>query len=150
LSSADFPASPPALAPGAVDGWYLEGFGALRCEPGGILNLNRYLPASIREVRLARRLEMPEAGKVVFLIGFSDDVLLQIDEQEVFSGHNTWKDTSEWKDRGYASPDHRVEVQLSRGLHTITARLKAVEYFGFGMALRIEGSPHKLLPVDLF
>lgn len=150
LLSADFPASPPIPTPGTVDGWFLDGFGALRCEPGGILILNRYLPASTREVRLVRRLEMPDAGTLTVHVGFSDELLLQVDEREVFSGHNTWKDTSERADRGYASLDYRVEIQLSRGFHTITAHLKASEYFGFGMAARIEGSPHKLLPVELY
>jgi hypothetical protein len=147
LSSAVFPAQPPA--PGMIEGWFLDGYGALKCEPGGILNLNRYLPAFVREVRLVRRFEMPEDGSLAFQIGFSDDLALQVDEKVIFAGQNTWKDTPVWSDRGYASMDHCVQVDLSRGIHTVTALLKATEYFGYGMAVKIEGNTHMLLPVDL-
>jgi hypothetical protein len=150
LLPADFPLQPVAPAAGTVDGWFLEGFGAVTCEPGGIINLNRYLPAFAREVRLVRRVEMPEDGKLDIHFGFSDELLLQVDDQTVFSGECTWKDTPEWSDRGYASLEHRVELNLSRGMHTITAVLKATEYFGYGMAVKLEGERYKLLPVDLF
>ena len=93
---------------------------------------------------------MPGDGSLAFQIGFSDDLTLQVDEKVIFTGQNTWKDTPEWSDRGYASLDHSVRIDLTRGIHTLSASLKATEYFGFGMALRIEGSPHTLLPVDLY
>ncbi len=149
LSAAVFPAQPAAPAPGMIDGWFLDGFGALKCEPGGMLNLNRYLPSFTREVRLVRRFEMAEDGNLSFHIGFSDELSLQVDEKVIFAGQNTWKDTPVWSDRGYASMDHCVQADLSRGIHTVTALLKATEYFGFGMAVKIEGSTHVLLPVDL-
>jgi hypothetical protein len=150
LSRAAFPACQPVPETGTVDGWFLEGFGAVSCEPSGILNLSRYLPAFTREVKLVRRIEMAADGVLAFQIGFSDELSLQVDGKDVFTGECTWKDTPEWSDRGYASLEHRVELNLSRGLHTITAVLKATEYFGYGMALRLEGEQVTLLPVDLF
>jgi hypothetical protein len=150
LSAAVLPARPDAPSPGTVDGWFLEGFGAVRCEPSGLLNLNRYLPNSVREVRLSRRMDMPGNGNVTFHFGFSDELSLQVDDRVVYSGQHTWKDTSEWSERGYASTDQHVSCDLSRGVHTVTAVLKATEYFGFGMALRIEGAPHSLLPAELY
>ncbi|MGB7538160.1 MAG: hypothetical protein WBM17_06445 [Anaerolineales bacterium] len=150
LSSAVFPSPPATHAPGTVDGWFMDGFGAMACEPSGILNLNRYLPASTREVRLVRRIEMREDGNLAFHIGFSDDLSLQVDEDIIFSGQNKWKDTPVWSDRGYASMDHGVRIDLTRGVHTLTAVLKATEYFGYGLAMRIEGSSYELLPADLY
>ncbi len=93
---------------------------------------------------------MREDGCLAFHIGFSDDISLQVDARVIFAGQNTWKDTPVWSDRGYASMDRSVRINLSRGIHTVTALLKATEYFGYGMALRIEGSPYALLPVDLY
>jgi hypothetical protein len=149
LASAAFPAPPASPAAGTIDGWFLEGYGAVACEPNGILNLNRYLPVTLREVRLLRRLEMPEAGAVKIHIGFSDELTLKIDDQAVFTGRHTWKDSPVWAERGYVSLDRRIEQTLERGVHALTAELKATEYFGYGMALRIEGCPYKLLPADL-
>ena len=93
---------------------------------------------------------MPGNGNVTFHFGFSDELSLQVDDRVVYSGQHTWKDTSEWSERGYASTDQHVSCDLSRGVHTVTAVLKATEYFGFGMALRIEGAPHSLLPAELY
>lgn len=42
--------------PGIVEEWFLEGYGRVACEPGGVLNVNRYLPVTMSEVRLVRRL----------------------------------------------------------------------------------------------
>jgi hypothetical protein len=92
---------------------------------------------------------MAADGVLAFQIGFSDELSLQVDGKDVFTGECTWKDTPEWSDRGYASLEHRVELTLSRGLHTITAVLKATEYFGYGMALQIVGGSHKLMPIAL-
>jgi hypothetical protein len=149
FSMSSSPARPESRVPGTIDGWFLEGFGAVACEPNGILNLNRYLPVSVREVRLQRRMDLSEDGTLTFHIGFSDELSLKIDGQEIFSGSHTWKDSPEWAERGYVSPDHRGERALPRGVHTVTAELKATEYFGYGLVLRIDGSPYTLLPAEL-
>jgi hypothetical protein len=148
LDSAAFPAAAPQPE-GTVGGWFLEGYGAVACEPSGILNLNRYLPVSVREARLVRRLELAETGTVILHFGFSDELALKVDDQVVFTGRHTWKDSPVWAERGYVSLDQRVGRNLGRGAHTIAADLKASEYFGYGLAMRIEGSPATLLPAEL-
>jgi len=150
FSSRSFPAMPEKPFPGTVPEWFLEGFGVVSCEPGGILNLNRYLPVSVDTVRLVRRMEMLENGSLTFHVGFSDELSLQLDDQVIFTGLNIWKDTPDWSDRGYVSMDHAVSHTLSRGSHTVIATLKAKELFGFGMALRIEGGPYRLRPAQLY
>jgi hypothetical protein len=148
-SSISFPAPPEEPAPGTLTEWFLEGFGTVTCEPSGILNLNRYLPITVGEVHLARQIEMLESGSLTFSVGFSDDLALQIDDQVIFTGQNTYQSSPNWADRGYVSMDEQVSHHLSQGPHTITATLKAKEFFGFGMILRIEGSEYRLLPAHL-
>jgi hypothetical protein len=148
-SSTSFPAPTGEPSPGLVTEWFLEGFGKVTCEPSGILNLNRYLPITVEQVRLVRWIEMLESGSLTFSIGFSDELSLQIDDQVIFTGQNIYQSTPLWSDRGYVSMDKQVSHPLSRGQHSITATLKAKEFFGFGMALRIEGSEYRLLPAHL-
>ncbi len=147
-SSISFPA-PPETPQGTLTEWFMEGFGKVVCEPGGILNLNRYLPITVKEVRLVRRIEMLESGSLTFSVGFSDDLALQIDDQVILTGQNIYYSSPNWADRGYVSMDKQVSHPLSKGLHTIAATLKATEFFGFGMALRIEGGEYRLLPAHL-
>jgi hypothetical protein len=149
LSSISFPASPEKPSPGTLTEWFLEGFGKVTCEPSGILNLNRYLPITAEQVRLVRWIEMLESGSLTFSIGFSDDLLLQIDDQVIFTGQNIYQSSPNWADRGYVSMGQQVSHPLSQGPHSITATLKAKEFFGFGMALGIEGGDYRLLPAHL-
>jgi hypothetical protein len=141
------PHEPPAL--GVLTEWFLEGYGKVICEPGGILNLNRYLPVSVDQVRLVRWLELAQEAELTFTLGFSDELILQVDEQDIFSGQNIFHPSPEWSKRGYVCLDHRVRHRLTSGLHKITADLKATEYFGFGMVLGIEGEEFSLLPARL-
>ncbi len=142
------PSAPVPFPEGFIREWFLDGYGAVQCEPNGILNLNRFLPASVREVRLDRRFELAGECRLKFHLGFSDELSLKVDGREIFAGRHTWKDTSEWADRGYSSPDFCAELPLARGTHTLAADVKATEYFGFGLAVRVEGSP-SFLPVGL-
>jgi hypothetical protein len=148
-SSMPFPDPPEKPAPGTVTEWFLEGFGKVTCEPSGILNLNRYLPITVEQVRLVRQIEMPESGNLTFSIGLSDELSLQIDDRIIFTGENIFHSSPNWANRGYVSMDKQVSRPLSQGLHTITATLKAKEFFGFGMALRIEGDKYRLLSAHL-
>jgi hypothetical protein len=150
LSSISFPAPPEEPSPRMVTEWFLEGFGKVTCEPSGILNLNRYLPITVEQVRLVRWIEMLESGSLTFSIGFSDELSLQIDDQVAFTGQNIYQSTPHWSDRGYVSMDKQVNYPLSQGRHSITATLKAKEFFGFGMALRIGGGEYRLLPAHLY
>ena len=64
------PGEPPALPGGTVEAWFAEGYGVVACEPNGVLNLNRYLPAALGEMRLTRRFEIVESGTIRFDFGF--------------------------------------------------------------------------------
>lgn len=82
----NFPALPGENTCGLLDAWFLDGFGKVNCEPGGILNLNRYLPVTVKEVRLIRQIEMLENGSLTLDLGFSDELNLQMDDQVIFTG----------------------------------------------------------------
>ncbi len=145
-----FPTPPGLPAPGTVLEWFLEGYGVVTCEPGGILNLNRYLPVSVGQVRLLREMEMLADGNLTFSVGFSDALSLQVDEQVIFAGENLFHSSPHWAERGYVSLDQQVSIPLSQGRHRILADLQATEYFGFGLALQIEGGDYRLLPARLY
>jgi hypothetical protein len=146
-----FPSAPTLPVHTPLMEWFLEGYGAVTCEPSGILNLNRYLPVSVREVHLVREIEITEAGDFTFRIGFSDVLSLQVDEQVIFTGENLFHSSPNWIERGYVSLEgQQVSLALSQGRHRITANLQATEYFGFGLALKIEGGEYRLPPVQLF
>ena len=149
FASYTFPAPPELPASGTLMEWFLEGFGKVTCEPGGILNLNRYLPVTVEHARLVRWIEMAESGTLTFRLGFSDVLLLQVDEQEIFDGENLFHNTPNWSERGYVSLDTRVSHPLSSGLHKLTATLQTKEFFGFGLSLAIEGGTYRLLPAHL-
>ncbi|MBN2550310.1 MAG: hypothetical protein JXB15_14190 [Anaerolineales bacterium] len=146
FSAADFPPAARHPTAGMVSEWFLEGFGMLSCEPNGILNLNRYLPVSTTVAHLQREIELEQEGELTFTLGFSDELSLRIDDQEIYHGENLWQDTPEWSERGYVSLDRQVIRHLNRGRYRLTAVLSAREYFGYGMTLRIEGDNYQLLP----
>jgi hypothetical protein len=136
-----------ALAPGAIMEWFVEGFGRAPCEPTGVLNLNRCLPASLGEARLVRRFEMPSAGQVELAIGFSDDLSLAVDGDPVFAGTNTFKGFGNYEERGYAHLGaHSVRLTLEPGIHHLAATLKVTEVFGWGLIVALRGEGIELLP----
>lgn len=145
FGSAVFPALPDP-AEGAVTSWLLEGFGRVEAEPGGILNLHRYLPSSVQEARLVREIEVPEDGVLTFKVGFSDELTLQVDDDVVFSGENRYHCGPVWAERGYVTPDQEVVCTLSKGRHSVVATVCVKELFGWGLAVVIEGV-RRLLPV---
>jgi hypothetical protein len=139
--SADSPA-------GAVDVWFLEGFGRVACEPHGILNLNRYVPLALGEARLTRPFEMLAEDAVELVFGFSDDLTLRVDDQVVFQGQRTFTGMQDYAGRGYVEPDaHRLRPTLPPGLHMLSAVLKTTEGFGWGLSLSLRGDHVRLLPV---
>lgn len=140
-----YPLPPPT---GTIGEWCLDGFGRVTTEHTGILNLNRYLPVSTNEARLLRDFELPEDSALTFTVGFSDELTLQVDDQVVFNGENTWKDSPNWSDRGYVTLDQQVTLPLPKGRHRLVAILKSKEYFGFGLILRIDGDRYRLLPAQ--
>ncbi len=141
----------PSAAPqGVVDAWFLEGFGVVHCEPGGILNVNRYLPLSVEEVALTRRFEARSPGELELGLGFSDELELELDGKVVFQGSNAFAGFADYQARGYAYHDRDVvRLRISKGVHRLAARLKVTEPFGWGLILAVQGHDVSLLPATL-
>lgn len=138
----------PSTRTGAVTEWLAEGFGRMRCEPTGILNVNRYLSVHVGQVRLLRSFEVTDERKAAAFFGFSDELTLELDGQEIFSGETRFCGMDTWESRGYVDPDgHTVAIDLKPGRHTVAATLKASEYFGWGMAFSLEGENIRWLPI---
>ncbi len=147
----DLPPAAPGqpIDPGNIDAWYMENFGTIVCEPTSILNLNRYLPISVGEVRLSRWIDVSAAGPIELNVGFSDELTLQIDDQVIFTGQNIFHDEPEWSRRGYVAPTNCVQHTVTSGRHQISAMLKNTEYFGWGLIVNLRGENFKLLPASL-
>jgi hypothetical protein len=139
----------PVKPAGVIDEWFVEGFGAIECGRKGTINLNRHLPVALGEVTLVRQFAMSTGGPVELKWGFSDELSLRLDDQVIFEGKQTWVRTGpDRAERGYVDVDqHRLQVVLDPGKHTLSARLKVTEYFGWGMILALLGEHVQLLPV---
>ncbi|MEW6230867.1 MAG: hypothetical protein AB1566_00970 [Chloroflexota bacterium] len=139
----------PAAPAGVVGEWFLEGFGTVECEPSGILNLNRYLPLALGEVRLVRWFEVLSSEAVEFAFGFSDELSLQFGDQIVFTGRNTYASMRNRPDRGYVDSDmHVIRPALAPGTHRLTATLKVTEPFGWGLILSAREGRVRFLPAN--
>jgi hypothetical protein len=139
---------PPTKPAGLVDAWLIEDFGRVTCEPNGVLNLNRYLPASVGEVVLLRQFETSLRDVISLSFGFSDELHLQLDGQTLFEGKQTFANLGTYESRGYVEPDqHTVSQTVAPGVHTLSARLKVAEPFGWGLVARFEGQNSEMLPV---
>jgi hypothetical protein len=142
----------PTAAEGVVEAWFVEGYGVAACEPNGVLNLNRYLPAALGEARLIRHFETTEKGTLAFEFGFSDVLSLELDGQVIFEGEHTFAPGTERATRGYAELGaHAVEQVLEPGAHCLAATLRVSEPFGWGLALAVRGDGVgvRWLPVEL-
>lgn len=117
--------------------WYLEGYGRVECEPNGILNLNRYLPIALTEVRLVRRFVAERQTQLDLSFGFSDVLKLEIDGQVLYEGEHLF--APDRQIQGYVGLDHRLEVPVSSGEHTLIVTLSRTELFGWGMIMSFEG-----------
>ena len=139
----------PGRAPEVVGDWFVEGFGRVACEPNGVLNLNRYLPAALGEVRLMRRFEAIAAGQVELAFGFSDELSLAVDDTVVFAGCNTFQGFDSYEDRGYVHLEAQsIRLPLEPGIHALTATLKVTEGFGWGLITALRGAQARLLPAE--
>jgi hypothetical protein len=144
------PGEVPCAAEGAIESWFVEGYGALACEPNGVLNLNRSLPTSVGEARLVRHFELPEGGEVALEFGFSDALTLELDGQAIWSGENTFRGFADRAARGYAEPGMQAaRHSLAPGTHRLGAALKVSEGFGWGLALAAHGQGLRWLPAEL-
>ncbi len=143
-------ASDQPIDPGNIDAWFAEGYGALACEPTGILNLNRYFPVALGEVRLTRSIDVLVEGATGLDVGFSDELTLYIDDQVIFTGRHLFQGMlSDWATRGYVEPTTRLSRVLSPGRHHLTAIVKNTEYFGWGLIVNLPGDNFRLLPASL-
>jgi hypothetical protein len=138
-----------SAAAGTVEAWFVEGYGVVTCEPNGVVNLNRYLPISLGQVRLIRRFET-QGGAATFEFGFSDALSLELDGQEIFNGENTFKGFEDRAARGYAELGiQSLRQDLSPGTHCLAATLRVSEPFGWGLALAAHGEGLHWLPAEL-
>lgn len=133
----------------ALTEWFLEGYGVVKCEPQGSVNINRYLPVSVGEVQLSRRFETAADGEVEIQFGFSDTLALKLDGEVIYEGHHLYHSSPKWEHRGYAAFEKCVKQWVKAGSHQLTANLKVSEYFGWGMNLSLSGEGVMLLPAML-
>jgi hypothetical protein len=146
IPSTDLPGPPP----GCVETWFLEGFGVVRCELSGLINLNRYLPVSAKRARLLRRFETSEEQELVLEFGFSDQLSLELDGGVVYRGKNTFSGFGDRAARGYAELGMASHRQvLPAGSHSLAAELEMTEGFGWGMVLAAWGPELHWLPPEL-
>jgi hypothetical protein len=127
----------------------VEGYGAVACEPNGTLNLSRYLPVSLGEVRLIRRFEVQGPEEVTFAFGFSDALTLELDGERVYQGEHTFKGFADRAARGYVEPGMAsCQRLLASGRHELTATLRVSEGFGWGLTLSASGAGLRWLPAE--
>jgi hypothetical protein len=140
----------PKAPQGLIEEWFLEGFGVVRCESGGILNVNRYLPVSMEEAVLTRQFESVSEGQVEVGLGFSDQLSLELDGEVIFEGSNTFAGFADYGARGYAYAGMvTVPRTVTGGIHRLSARLRVTELFGWGLILALKGENVRLLPATL-
>jgi hypothetical protein len=139
----------PGNASDVVSEWFIQGLGWLKCEPSGVLNLNRQVPTTLEQVHLQRRFELTSRHPVELHFGFSDELVLAVDGLEVFAGTNSFKGFGGYEERGYAHLGaHSLSLMLHPGLHTLDASLKVTEAFGWGIILALRGSGVRTLPAE--
>jgi len=147
---AEVPWEPPSAPEGMIDEWFVEGFGVVSCEPGGVLNVNRHLPVSAGEVRLTRQFEALSRGELELRLGFSDELSLELDGEVLFEGGNTFAGFADYEARGYAyAGKHAVRRAVSEGTHRLAATLKVTEPFGWGLIVAVKGQEVRWLPPAL-
>jgi hypothetical protein len=140
----------PTMPKGLVREWFVEGYGLVRSEPHGPINLNRVLPTALGQVRLLRRFQMASRGTVRLEFGFSDALSLKLDERLLFEGENTFHGFADRAARGYVElGTHSLQETLEPGAHCLTATLQVSEPFGWGLALAAHGTEQRWLPAEL-
>ena len=112
--------------------------------------MNRHLPVSAGEVRLTRQFEALSRAELELRFGFSDELSLEVDGEVVFEGSNTFTGFADYEARGYAYVGkHAIRTTVSTGVHTLTARLKVTEPFGWGLVAAVVGQEVRWLPAAL-
>jgi hypothetical protein len=139
----------PVAPPNTITEWYLEGAGAVACEPNGVLNVNRFLAPAPDEVRLRRRFEAGSAGEVELGVGFSDTMALRLNGELLFEGANIFSGFDEVASRGWVqlSPEP-IRAHVEAGEHELEATLEMTEPFGCGHIITMTGPDLRLLPIS--
>lgn len=139
----------PAQAPlGTITAWERQDGQILRCEPNGILNLNRYMQPSRQGVKVSRSFQLSGPSKVMIGVGFSDELTLFIDGKNIFQGSHLFKGFKDIPSRGWVSADHqKIELPLAAGTHKIEAELKVTEPFGWGLIITLNSPNLHLHPL---
>src|SRR5690606_6741012 len=130
-----------------IDEWFVEGFGCVTCEPGGLLNLNRFLPVTLTQARLVRRLVAERETRLELSFGFSDVLTLSLDDQVLYRGENLFAPAVQ--NQGYVSLDHTVACTLAPGEHVLAAELARTEFFGWGLIVVLRGDGVGLEPAAI-
>ena len=124
---------------GVLDGWFTDDGQFLTCEGNGVLNLNRYFPASKKHVLLTRKFALEAEVSVDIDLGFSDSLVLKLDGEEIYSGENLFKGFGDRSQRGYAEPGiGQVTVTCSAGEHVLEVEVSVNEPFGWGLIMSLE------------
>jgi hypothetical protein len=140
----------PSIAEGVVEIWFVEDYGVVACEPNGVVNLNRYLPTSMKKARLIRRFKTPEEGEITCEFGFSDSLSLELDGEVVYRGENKFEGFTDRAGRGYVELGmESVQHALDAGSHYLAAELEVSEGYGWGLILSARGEGLRWLPVEL-
>ena len=124
---------------GVLDGWFTEDGQFLACETNGVLNLNRYFPASKKSVFLTRKFSLEAEASINFDPGFSDKLVLKLDEEEIYSAENHFKGFADRSQRGYSERGiGQVSAFCSPGEHVLEAEVSVSEPFGWGLIMSVE------------
>jgi hypothetical protein len=141
------PSEQPSPIPDLIEAWFLEDYGVVLCEPNGTLNLNRFLPITVKSARLSRRFEINQLEDLCFKFGFSDRLSLNIDGKEIFNGEHTFKGFDDRDARGYIEAGMvSCTPQINPGIHLLSATLEVSEPFGWGIVLGVESETLRWLP----
>ncbi len=128
--------------------WTLLGYGPVKCDGSGILNVNRYLDASHKEATLVRKFEVSKPTTIEMHLGYSDSLTLEIDGETVATGSHTFAGFADRATRGWVEPDtEKIRRRVESGTHELTARLLISEPFGWGLVVRLRGEDLRLLPL---
>jgi hypothetical protein len=137
------------IAEGVIENWFVQDYGVVACEPNGVVNLNRCFPTCMKKARLMRRFEISKETEIKFEFGFSDLLKLALDDEEIFSGVNTFTGFADRTARGYAELGMGSLRQiLPPGNHNLTADLEVSEGFGWGLVLTARGKGIRWLPAE--
>jgi len=118
-------------------------------ERGGVLNLNRYRAASDGEARLTRDFAVDGETDLEITFGFSDDLVLSLDGEMLFSGVHTFSGFENKATRGWVLPEsNRLVRHTGPGDHRLEAVLRATEPFGWGLIVTLAGKGVRLLPME--